>query len=72
MRSLNEEEFSPYTVPVDEVLEVWKYFWHLTDELAEKKPMLQQLVEMMTEVKSSNNTIIGLLTAYHQNDKNWQ
>lgn len=52
LRSLNDE-FKVYTVPVDEVLEVWKYYRHITDELPEKESSTQQqLANMMKEVKA--------------------
>lgn len=52
LRSLNEEEYAAYTIPVDEVLEVWKYCKHIADELPkpEVAPM-KQLLNMMNEIK---------------------
>ncbi len=51
LRSLNEKAYPPYTVPADEVLEVWKYSKHITDRLPEKEPSLQQLMDMVKEIK---------------------
>jgi transcriptional regulator with XRE-family HTH domain len=51
LRSLNEEEYPAYTVPADEVLEVWKYYKHITDELPEKNSYMEQLMAMIKEIK---------------------
>jgi hypothetical protein len=57
--SLNEGEFPPYTVPADEVLEVWKYFRHIENELPKGEPSLAQLSaaikEMRNELKELKN-----------------
>jgi transcriptional regulator with XRE-family HTH domain len=52
LRSLNEEEYAPYSVPADEVLEIWKYHKHITDELPEKEPSLQQIAHMLKELRA--------------------
>lgn len=52
LRSLNEEEYPSYTVPANEVLEVWKYYKHITDELPEQEPVLMQLMGMVKEMKT--------------------
>lgn len=51
LRSLNDE-YQAYTVPADEVLEVWKYYKHITGELPEKAPDLQQVISMIKEIKT--------------------
>jgi transcriptional regulator with XRE-family HTH domain len=52
LRSLNEAAYPPYAVPADEVLEVWKYHKHITNELPVKESSLQQLAEMVKEMKA--------------------
>jgi hypothetical protein len=49
---LNEEEYATYSVPADEVLEIWRYHKHITDELPEKSPSLQQIAHMLKELKA--------------------
>lgn len=51
LRSLNEEEYPPFTVAADEVLEVWKYHKHITDELPQKEPSLRQIMNMIKDLK---------------------
>lgn len=58
LRSLNEDEYAPYTVPADEVLEVWKYYKHITGELPEKEPPLRQLVGMVSNLSENMQTIM--------------
>lgn len=52
LRSLNEGEFPPYTVPADEVLEVWKYFRHIENELPKGEPSLAQLSAAIKEIRN--------------------
>ncbi|HVX01051.1 MAG TPA: helix-turn-helix transcriptional regulator, partial [Candidatus Babeliaceae bacterium] len=58
LRSLNDE-YKPYTVSADEILEVWKYYKQITDELPEKEPNLQQIMgtlkEVMTKLEQLKN-----------------
>lgn len=51
LRSLNEREYPPYTVPVEEVLEVWKYHKHLTNDFPSEQPDLQQMVKEIRDMK---------------------
>lgn len=53
LRSLNEEQYPPYTIPAEEVLEVWKYYKHIAAGLPEKGASLQQLAGMMREMKTT-------------------
>lgn len=38
-----EKDYQPYTVPVDEVLEIWQHVKHQTDTLPETKTGLQEI-----------------------------
>lgn len=51
LSSLNED-FEPYTVSTDEILEIWKYYKHITDELPEKQPGMRALTDMIEEIKT--------------------
>lgn len=55
LRSLNEEEFPAYTVSVDDVLEVWRYYRHISDELPEDEPsrrLWNTIKEIRDELKA--------------------
>lgn len=56
LRSLNPV-FEPYTVPVSEVAEIWKFHAYTSKEIPEPETDLQQLVravrEMQLEMKGS-------------------
>lgn len=51
LRSLNDEAFPDYTIPPEEILEIWKYCKHITDELPEKELPLSRLMDMVKEMK---------------------
>lgn len=53
LRSLNES-FAPYSLPADEILEIWKYYRHITDQLPEEghKPSLERLTDLLHQMQS--------------------
>lgn len=55
LRSLNEEEYRPYTVPIDEVLEIWKYYKHITDELPEATQGMRELTRIVKKIREGLN-----------------
>jgi len=56
--SLNDE-FKPYTVAADEVLEIWKYYRHITDELPEKELNSGQIMKMLLAIKEDIDKLKG-------------
>ena len=54
LRSLNKD-YQPYTVPVDEVLEIWQYVKHQTDSLPEPETDLQEIKQLIVEMKKQLN-----------------
>ncbi|MFC0319897.1 MULTISPECIES: XRE family transcriptional regulator [Olivibacter] len=50
LRSLNKN-YAPYTVRVDEVLEIWQYVKHQTDKLPEAGTDLQEIRQLLLDVK---------------------
>lgn len=51
LKSLNYEEFQPYTVPVGDVLEVWRYVSYVSDEIPAGNITLGQIAQSLKEIK---------------------
>ncbi|MEH6309186.1 helix-turn-helix domain-containing protein [Olivibacter sp. CPCC 100613] len=56
LRSLNKH-YAPYTVRVDEVLEIWQYVKHQTDTLPEPETDLQEIRQLIVEMKKQINKL---------------
>lgn len=54
LRSLNKD-YQPYTVPVDEVLEIWQYVKHQTDSLPEPETDLQEIKQLIVNMQKQLN-----------------
>lgn len=52
LRSLNSQ-YKPYTVPVADVLEIWKYYGHYSRSLPGEEASLQVLMRKMEEIQQT-------------------
>ncbi|MEO8795493.1 MAG: helix-turn-helix domain-containing protein [Daejeonella sp.] len=50
LKSWNDK-YQPYLVGSDEVLEIWKYYKHQTDKMPQKRTDMQELKELLLDVR---------------------